>query len=112
MTRKRFIKLLMAKGYSRNEANQIARTGKKGQPYAERYILICCVSNIPDSFEYLAQRLALACLQIGEAAKMAAESLVKAVYAINKAQPAIIEEMHRLQEAAEGNPLNDERATR
>lgn len=38
MTRKRFVKLLMSRGYSRNEAQAMALTQRqKGQSYAEAY---------------------------------------------------------------------------
>lgn len=38
MTRKRFVKLLMAKGYSRNDANEIAEGAREdGSTYAEGF---------------------------------------------------------------------------
>lgn len=42
MTRKRYIKLMMSKGYSRNDANNAARKIQaKGGSYADNAILIC-----------------------------------------------------------------------
>ena len=105
MTRKRFVKLLMAKGYDRNEANQIANTGKKGQPYAERYIAIVVMLAVPETFDHLRKLLREALQQITETAKAAAQSLVNAVQRINESSPAIIENMRRLQAADEGKPL-------
>lgn len=108
MTRKRFIKLLMANGYTRNEANHIARTGKKGQPYDERHALICLTSNMPDEFAELRERLQTACRTIADAAKRATKRLAETFSAIaagiGSAMPGIIENMNRLQEAAEGTP--------
>ena len=104
MTRKRFVKLMMAKGYSRNEAQRIARGGKTSRPYMERYVLICLTTAMPDTFVHLKKRLEEAMVQISDAAKVAADNLAKTVQAINVSTPAIIENMRRLQEAAEGKP--------
>jgi len=43
MTRKRFVKLLMALGYDRNEANEVAwRVQREGYSYETAYKLVNC----------------------------------------------------------------------
>lgn len=52
MTRKRFVKLLMAKGYDRNLANDMAMVAqKKGYRYEKAY---CVATGIPDLVDNLA----------------------------------------------------------
>lgn len=64
MTRKRFVKLLMSKGYSRNGANAIAKAVQHlGTPYENEYIKLVpihynlfvaiqeALDNIKDSFQ-------------------------------------------------------------
>ncbi len=47
MTRKRFVKLLMAEGYSRNGANKVAgATIRGGYSYAEGYAIV--TKMLPD----------------------------------------------------------------
>lgn len=48
MTRKRFIKLLMAEGYSRNEANELAMDVDEGFSYDELYCIHCAMPQIID----------------------------------------------------------------
>ena len=49
MTRKRFVKLLMADGYSRNKANSIAReTVADGDTYGSRYWYLQFGNQFPD----------------------------------------------------------------
>lgn len=49
MTRKRFVKLLMADGYSRNKANSIAReTSAEGVSYSIKYVCLWVVNACPD----------------------------------------------------------------
>ena len=49
MTRKRFIKLLMADGYSRNKANSIARQAvADGYTYEFRLLLLRTGNDFPD----------------------------------------------------------------
>lgn len=52
MTRKRFVKLLMAEGYSRNKANSIAReTSTEGWSYSLKYYFLDFVNKCPDFTE-------------------------------------------------------------
>lgn len=47
MTRKRFVKLLMAQGYSRNSANATARiTQASGRTYQETYNVLTAFSRL------------------------------------------------------------------
>ena len=49
MTRKRFVKLLMADGYSRNKANSIAKqTVADGDAYGSRYWYLRLGNQFPD----------------------------------------------------------------
>lgn len=49
MTRKRFVKLLMADGYSRNKANSIAKqTAADGDTYGSRYWYLQFGNQFPD----------------------------------------------------------------
>ena len=49
MTRKRFVKLLMADGYSRNKANSIAKqTVADGDTYGSRYWYLQFGNQFPD----------------------------------------------------------------
>lgn len=49
MTRKRFVKLLMAEGYSRNDANSIARdTSAEGWTYSLKYCCLGVVNSFPE----------------------------------------------------------------
>lgn len=48
MTRKRFVKLMMSKGYSRNEATETAKLVQGDGSYAETYAAICVIKSIPD----------------------------------------------------------------
>ena len=105
MTRKRFVKLLMSKGYSRNEANQIADTRKKDQPYAELCFTACFAKDFPDMhtrFMEAAQRIVT---EVCAAMDKFAEDLKKVAESIHEAVPGIIENMRRLQEADEGATL-------
>lgn len=48
MTRKRFVKLMMSKGYSRNEATETAKLVQGDGSYVETYAAICVLKSIPD----------------------------------------------------------------
>lgn len=57
MTRKRFIKLLMADGYSRNEANEFADDAKEGYSYNFLYSLHCVMRENPSYLEYFLKKV-------------------------------------------------------
>lgn len=56
MTRKRFVKLLMADGYSRNEANEVADDAKEGYSYKFLYSLHCVMRENPSFLEYFIEK--------------------------------------------------------
>lgn len=51
MTRKRFVKLLMSEGLSRNEANDLATDVDEGYSYDELYCIHCVLPTISDAIE-------------------------------------------------------------
>lgn len=102
MTRKRFVKLLMAKGYDRNEANQIAKDGKMARTYAERYFLISFHLDFPNHMEALRETSNRVCAEIAKAAQEAIGEIARIAQVITEAIPGIVESMRRLQSANEG----------
>lgn len=53
MTRKRFVKLLMADGYSRNGANNIARgVAEKGETFARAYAAEQALKKLVDAIDF------------------------------------------------------------
>lgn len=56
MTRKRFVKLIMARGYSRNEANELARAvvedgGSYEREYAKIFVALSMLDVMPNFVE-------------------------------------------------------------
>lgn len=96
MTRKRFVKLLMARGYDRNEANQIAKDGKMGQTYAERYSLISFYLDFHGNMESVREALDRICAAIAKLAQPAVQAIASIAQSITDATPGIIENMRRL----------------
>lgn len=83
MTRKRFVKLLMAKGFSRNRANELAEAARlSGRSYAEVYKVG------PIAVEVLINNLAKS---LGPAIRAMSESLGRMVTAIGKGVAAFCE---------------------
>lgn len=108
MTRKRFVKLLMAQGYSRNEANAAARSARKGQPYAELYFEAWLRDLQPTTWDDLTESLfsagASAAKAATEAMQRVCEALLRISQAANEVARQFQENTHRLQAADEGNP--------
>lgn len=71
MTRKRFIKLLMSKGYSRNDAAEMAaEVPGSGQSYIEAYIRADIYNRLVNNFSGIgeaAQRMSVALAKIVQA---------------------------------------------
>ena len=85
MTRKRFVKLLMAKGYSRNSADCIAwEARRKGYSYEKAYHL---ETAIPD----LVDRIAPAIIKLGETVGRMAAALGAGFAAFGEAFHAAME---------------------
>ena len=66
MTRKRFVKLLMADGYSRNEANEFADDAKEGYSYNFLYLLHCAMRDNPSFLEYFIEKVTNAIERVAE----------------------------------------------
>jgi hypothetical protein len=82
MTRKRFIKLLMAKGYSRNGANEIATDVlKDGYTYAEAY----------DQLTRILPLVQAITPEVTDAIKKATEAIAKVATATVEAARAFID---------------------
>lgn len=81
MTRKRFVKLCMARGYSRNEAQELALDARqKGRSYAEAMgIMDASRVVLPQITEYIAGAIA----EIGRVAAAAAEGFAAALEAFS-----------------------------
>lgn len=91
MTRKRFIKLLMARGYSRNEAQELAQEGYEGESYAEKYIKLSLWQSLPDdALETIADAAWRACEAACEAVQYFLEELPRVAQSINDAILAVI----------------------
>lgn len=90
MTRKRFVKLLMADGYSRNKANSIARkTIANGDTYDLQLLFLRVGNNFPDvAFPELKAA-------IGEVSKMLMEIIPTVINAIVEIFPVAIALAHQ-----------------
>ena len=85
MTRKRFVKLLMARGYSRNGANDMATLARaKGYSYEKTYRL---ATAIPD----LVDRIAPVIANFAESVKKVAAALAAGFSAFGEAYRAAME---------------------
>lgn len=105
MTRKRFVKMLMSQGYSRNDANEEARTAvSRGIPYDSRYLYIICkkwclvptgwLESIDDAVERLSQR-------ISDMVRTVVEAIPTIIEAISVTLPQVIANIERLRQEAE-----------
>jgi len=93
MTRKRFVKLMMARGYSRNEANALALVARyKGDSYEKAYRMATIIpdlvdrlteafENVVDTAWRMAKALTAGFAAFGEAFRSAMEDERKAVEA-------------------------------
>lgn len=77
MTRKRAVKLLMARGYSRNRANSLMRAKPPGHSNESHYIRITLARHLRDNALVYARLLAVAA-----AARRAMSQLAQAVIEI------------------------------
>lgn len=83
MKRKRFVKLLMSRGYSRNEANHRAQAVvRTGATYEQLYFAVrveCGDSEALEALQEMFDRIAAAVKNISEAAIAAAKALTAAM---------------------------------
>ena len=99
MTRKRFIKLLMSQGKSRNEAVQLAqRVTETGYSYQRVYDGLF-VTPVWDSLTDFLPRMADAFKELGQAVVVAVQTLTQAV---SEAFPIDVEEIPDIIPSNEG----------
>lgn len=93
MTRKRFVKLLMSRGYSRNEANQAALTAiSGGHTYEGVYFAVRVNDGDPEAVEAVRK----ACERIAEAAALVSRAIMEAVKMVAEGLPSLSETMKRI----------------
>ena len=88
MTRKRFVKLLMSRGYSRNEANSRARAAvSAGFTYDCAYFAVCVETGDSEALEAVQAVLD----RIAQIAKSWTETMWRLSKAIKEALPSLAE---------------------
>ena len=86
MTRKRFVKLLMSRGYSRNEANQAALTAiSDGHTYEGAYFAVRVNDGDPEAVE-----------AVREACERIAHAIIEAVKKVVEGSPSVAEAEKRI----------------
>lgn len=105
MTRKRFVKLLMSDGYSRNEANREARSAViRGASYDSMLLCIMCKKYglLPAGWDgTVGDAVFRIKLMVDDAVRIIAECIPTIVEAINAAIPQVIANIERLKQEAE-----------
>ena len=95
MTRKRFVKLLMSRGYSRNGANQAALTAiSGGHTYEGAYFAIRVNDGDPEAVEAVRE----ACECIAQAAELVSRAIMEAVKKAIDGLPSLAETQKRINE--------------
>lgn len=79
MTRKRFIKLLMAEGCSRNEANEWAEDAKEGFTYSFLYAINCAMRENPSFLEEFFKKVTEIVERIVEVLPTAIQAVIDAI---------------------------------
>ena len=93
MTRKRFVKLLMSRGYSRNEANQAALTAiSDGHTYEGVYFAVRVNDGDTDAVEAVRE----ACERIAEAAELVSRAIMEAEKKAVEGLPSVEEAAKRI----------------
>lgn len=88
MTRKRFVKLLMSRGYSRNEANSKAQAAvSAGVTYDRGYFAVQIEAGDSDALE----AVQAVCERLAEAIRSVAEAATAAARALATALPSMVE---------------------
>lgn len=81
MTRKRFVKLLMAEGYSRNEANEMAKDALEGYSYEVSYLVHSALRKNSDLISELGSKLYSFAAKLAQAITEVLPSLIEAIVA-------------------------------
>lgn len=105
MTRKRFVKLLMSNGYSRNDANRVAMAVvSRGCTYDYEYFSILCKGSGLPIAEFL-EAIGDAAVRMGQTAdnlvRTFCEILPTIIEAITAAIPQVIAAIERIKQATE-----------
>lgn len=99
MTRKRFVKLLMSEGYSRNEANEVTKDALEGYSYEISYLVHSALRENPDLMSELVSKLYSLVANI---AQTIIEVLPSVIQAIVAAMPDAVEAATRKINAENG----------
>lgn len=98
MTRKRYVKLLMSHGLSRNEANlEAAAVAALGLSYEVDYLVFTCAKNVPNIADSIAREAEKTVQMIAEAFPSWIEAIMCVAEAIAEAIPQVIEEINQRQ---------------
>lgn len=109
MTRKRFVKLLMSEGLSRNEANDLAKDALDGYSYEYLHLLHRVTRENPDFLDEFFISVQKTITHVVEVLPSVIESIVAALpAAIEKAVSGIEEEIRKLKAMQEATEVNNE----
>lgn len=103
MTRKRFVKLLMADGYSRNEANDLAADVNEGFSYDKLYCIHCAMPQIGDICGRLKTDIEAAVERICELIPTIVETIVQTITEMLPVAVEAAKKMKALNEELEAN---------
>lgn len=88
MTRKRFVKLLMGRGYSRDEANSKARAAvSAGVTYGQAYFAV----RVEDGDSEALKAVRAVCVEIAAAVQSITEAATAATKALTAALPTVVQ---------------------
>jgi hypothetical protein len=92
MTRKRFVKLLMSEGYSRNEANEMAKDAREGYSYEVSYLIHSALREKPDLIREMGSKLYSFAANLAQTIIEVFSPLIQAIVA---AMPDAVEAAHK-----------------
>lgn len=102
MTRKRFVKLLMSEGYSRNEANDLEKDALDGYSYEYLHLLHQVMRKNPDFLSEFCASVQKTITHVVEVLPSVIQSIVAALpAAIEKAFSGFEEEIRKLKSIEE-----------
>lgn len=109
MTRKRFVKLLMSEGLSRNEANDLAKDALDGYSYEYLHLLHQVTRENPDFLSEFCVSVQKTITHVLEVLPSVIESMVAALPAvIEKALIEVEAEIRKLKAMQEATEVNNE----
>ena len=102
MKRKRFVKLLMARGYSRNYATQVAlHAVSNGHTFEGVYFAVRVNDGDPEAVEAMREAVFTACEKITEIVAGWVSAISEAAQKIEEAMPAMVKMMQTAKEQLE-----------